>query len=82
MGTTTMLHVRLDEQTKNDAAVALNAMGLSVSEAVRVFLRRVAADQALPFPLKVPNAKTRAALQNARSMARARLRTRSRRPEP
>lgn len=82
MAATTMLHVRLDEQTKNDAAAALNAMGLSVSEAVRVFLRRVATEQALPFPVKVPNAKTPAAMQDARSMARARLRTRSRRPEP
>jgi hypothetical protein len=46
MAATTMLHVRLDERTKNDAAVALSAMGLSVCEAVRVFLHRVAAEQA------------------------------------
>ena len=59
MSSTTMLHVRLDERTKNDAAVALSAMGLSVSEAVRVFLHRIAAEQALPFPIKVPNAVTR-----------------------
>jgi DNA-damage-inducible protein J len=50
-------------------------MGLSVSEAVRVFLHRVAAEQALPFPIKVPNATTRAAMEEARSIARARFKT-------
>lgn len=75
MAATTMLHVRLDAQTKNDAAAALSAMGLSVSEAVRVFLHRVAVEQALPFPIKVPNATTRAAMEEARSIARARFKT-------
>ena len=44
---------------------ALEAMGLSMSEAVRIFLRRVAADQAFPLELKVPNAETRAAMAEA-----------------
>lgn len=75
MTATTMLHVRLDERTKAEAAAALDAIGLSMSEAVRVFLHRVAADQALPFALKVPNATTRAAMRQARSMARAKSAT-------
>lgn len=62
---TTMLHVRVDEPTKAMATQALEAMGLSVSEAVRLFLRRVANDQAFPFELKVPNARTRAAMAEA-----------------
>ena len=60
MAATTMLHVRVDDETKIRAAAALGEMGLTVSEAVRVFLRRVAADQALPFDIKVPRAGTRA----------------------
>jgi len=60
--TTTMVHVRVDEKIKAKAEKALRAMGLSVSDAVRVLLTRVAAEQALPFEVKVPNAKTRAAL--------------------
>lgn len=60
-----MLHVRVDDETKEKATVALDAMGLSVSEAVRLFLRRVVADQAIPFDLKVPNAETRAAMAEA-----------------
>lgn len=60
-----MLHVRIDEDTKEQATEALNAMGLSVSDAVRLFLKRVVADQAFPFELKVPNAGTRAAMAEA-----------------
>lgn len=60
-----MVHVRLDEGLKKEATVALEAMGLSVSDAVRVFLTRVVAEQQLPFALKVPNAETRAAMAEA-----------------
>jgi len=42
--------------------VATTAMGVTVSDAVRVLLTRVAAEQALPFEVEVPNAKTRADL--------------------
>ncbi len=38
-------------------------MGLSVSDAVRVLLTRVAAEKALPFEVKVPNARTRVAMK-------------------
>ncbi|MBV8495813.1 MAG: type II toxin-antitoxin system RelB/DinJ family antitoxin [Gammaproteobacteria bacterium] len=72
---TTMLHVRVDEETKDRASAALDAMGLSVSEAVRVFLHRVAAEQAIPFPLEVPNVVTRAAMEEARSKSRPRFAT-------
>lgn len=73
MATTTMVHVRVEEQVKAKATKALAAMGLSVSDAVRVFLTRVAAEKQLPFALKVPNAKTRAAMEEARAMSRARF---------
>ena len=58
MATTTMVHVRVDEAIKRKATAALEAMGLSVSDAVRVLLTRVAADEALPFEVRVPNALT------------------------
>jgi DNA-damage-inducible protein J len=66
MATTTMVHVRLDEKVKTKAEKALAAMGLSISDAVRVLLTRVAAEKALPFEVKVPNATTRAAIEEAR----------------
>jgi DNA-damage-inducible protein J len=62
---TTMVHVRIDERVKARAEKALEAMGLSVSDAVRVLLTRVATEKELPFALKVPNAKTAAALKEA-----------------
>lgn len=67
-----MIHVRVDDETKALASEALAAMGLSVSDAVRLFLHRVIADQAFPFELKVPNAETRAAMAEADEIARSR----------
>ena len=72
MATTTMVHVRVDEHIKAQATETLAAMGLSVSDAVRVFLMRVVAEQQLPFALKVPNTETRAAMAEANTIARAR----------
>ena len=69
MTTTAMVHVRVDEQIKAQATEALAAMGLSVSDAVRVFLMRVVAEQQMPFALKVPNAKTWAAMKEADQIA-------------
>ncbi len=62
---TSMLHVRIDDKTKAQATQALAAMGLSVSDAVRLFLHRVVVDQAFPLELKVPNAETREAMAEA-----------------
>jgi DNA-damage-inducible protein J len=75
MATTTMVHVRVDEHVKAQAAETLAAMGLSISDAVRVFLTRIAAEKQLPFALKVPNAETRAAMEEARAISRARFAT-------
>jgi DNA-damage-inducible protein J len=66
-----MIHVRVDDKVKTQATETLEAMGLSVSEAVRLFLHRVVTDQALPFEVKVPNAKTRAAMTEADEIVRS-----------
>jgi DNA-damage-inducible protein J len=66
MSATEMVHVRIDKRIKTQASKTLSAMGLSVSDAVRVLLTRVAAEKALPFEVKVPNAKTAAAMREAR----------------
>lgn len=72
MPKSSMLHVRIDDETKAQATAALEAMGLSVSDAVRILLKRIASDQAFPLELKVPNARTRAAMLEARAMAKSR----------
>lgn len=72
MSNSTMLHVRVDDEIKAQATEALAAMGLSVSDAVRILLKRVVSDQAFPLELKVPNAQTREAMDEARATMKAR----------
>jgi DNA-damage-inducible protein J len=70
--TTTMVHVRVDENVKAQAAETLASMGLTVSDAIRVFLTRVVADKALPFEIKAPNAGSRAAMAEASEIIKTR----------
>jgi DNA-damage-inducible protein J len=62
MASETVVRARIDAQVKERAAKVLADMGLSVSDAIRLFLVRVAAEKALPFEIKVPNPETRAAI--------------------
>jgi DNA-damage-inducible protein J len=72
---TTMVHVRIDEKVKDDATKALAAMGISVSDAVRMLLVRVAAENALPFEVRVPNAATVKAMKAADARKGKRFKT-------
>ncbi|MBC7625121.1 MAG: type II toxin-antitoxin system RelB/DinJ family antitoxin [Aeromicrobium sp.] len=67
-----MLHIRVDDETKAQATEMLAAMGLSVSDAVRLLLRRVIVDQAFSLELMAPNEETRAAMAEADQLTRAR----------
>lgn len=69
---TTMVHVRVEENLKTQAAETLAAMGLSISDAVRVLLTRVVAEKQLPFEIKVPNATTQMAMAEADEIMKAR----------
>lgn len=72
MAANAMVHVRIDESVKAQAVEAFSSMGLSMSDAVRVFLTRVAAEKQLPFDLRVPNSQTLAAMQEAEEIFVAR----------
>lgn len=61
-----VVRARIDAATKNEAAAVLASMGLSLSDAFRLLLKRVAAEKALPFEPLVPNAETVAAMKAAR----------------
>jgi DNA-damage-inducible protein J len=63
-----MLHIRVDNKIKAQATEVLSSMGLSMSDAVRLLLYRIVAEQAFPLELKVPNAETRAALLEAKEI--------------
>lgn len=67
MAAGSVVRARIDTATKDQATKALAEMGLSVSDAIRLLLVRVAADHALPFPVKVPNAVTRKAMAELES---------------
>lgn len=58
----TYVRARIDAKTKARAANALEAMGLSISDAIRLLMLRIADEHRLPFEVKVPNAATRKAL--------------------
>lgn len=67
MATDAIVRARINGQVKEKATTVLAEMGLSVSDAIRMLLVRVAAEKALPFEARVPNAETVAAMQEARS---------------
>jgi DNA-damage-inducible protein J len=67
MSSDAIVRARIDGQVKEEAAHVLAEMGLTVSDAIRLMLVRVAAEKALPFPVKVPNPATRAAMDEARN---------------
>jgi len=63
----TIVRARIDQDTKDRAAAALEAMGLSISDAIRLFMLRIADEKRLPFEVKVPNAETLRAMQQLES---------------
>jgi DNA-damage-inducible protein J len=65
MTSTTMVHVRVDEKVKEEASETLAQMGITVSDAVRMMLVRIAAEKALPFDVRIPNATTVKAMKAA-----------------
>jgi len=58
----TYVRARIDTVTKERAASALEEMGLSISDAIRLLMLRIAEERRLPFDVKVPNRKTRKAI--------------------
>ncbi|MEX8496675.1 MAG: type II toxin-antitoxin system RelB/DinJ family antitoxin [Leptothrix ochracea] len=58
----TYVRARINTETKERAADALEAMGLSISDAIRLLMLRIADERKLPFEIKAPNAVTRQAM--------------------
>lgn len=66
MSASTVIRARIDAEIKTEAAAVLAAMGLTVSDALRLLMVRIAAEKALPFEPLVPNAETIKAMKAAR----------------
>jgi len=67
MTANTVVRARINGHIKEEAATVLAAIGLTVSDAFRIMLTRVAKEKALPFEPLVPNKETIAAMKAARS---------------
>ena len=67
MAANALVQTRINGAVKAEASAVLAAMGLTVSDAVRLLLTRVAQDKALPFEPFRPNAETIAAMEEARA---------------
>lgn len=66
MTTNSVIRARIDGRIKEEASVILAAMGLTVSDAFRVLLTRIAKEKRLPFEPLIPNKKTIEAMKAAR----------------
>jgi DNA-damage-inducible protein J len=66
MSANSVVRARIDARIKEEATAVLAAMGLTVSDALRIMLTRVAREKALPFEPLVPNAETIHAMKEAR----------------
>jgi len=67
MAANAIVRARIDSATKAKAMVALDAMGLSVSDAIRLLMLRIADEQRLPFSVEVPSAQTVKAMRELES---------------
>ena len=68
---TAEVRTRISPQLKTQATAVLADCGLNISDAVRLFLRQVVTQRGLPFSVKVPNAATRAALEEGRQLLKS-----------
>ncbi len=66
MSANAVVRARINEEIKKEAVIVLASMGLTVSDAFRMMLTRVAVEKALPFEPLVPNEETLAAMRDAR----------------
>ncbi len=67
MASNSVVRARIDEHIKEEASIVLATMGLTVSDAFRIMLTRIAREKALPFEPLVPNEATIKAMKQARS---------------
>jgi DNA-damage-inducible protein J len=67
MAKTEYVHVRIEPEIKHDAENVLAEIGLSTSDAITLFFKQIALFRGLPFPVQVPNEKTRRAIAEVRN---------------
>lgn len=63
---TSVVHARIEPQTKQKAEGVLRKLGLTPAEAIRIFYRQISLRGGLPFPVAIPNKLTAATLEKSR----------------
>jgi len=73
------LHIRIDSETKTNAEQLYSAFGLTLSDAITMFLRQSIFTRGLPFELRQPkyNAETETAIQEAKDIMDGKIKTKS-----
>ena len=67
MAKSKMIRARVEPVLKDEAEAVLGKLGMTPTEAITLFYKQVTLHRGLPFPVRIPNAATRKALQDARS---------------
>jgi DNA-damage-inducible protein J len=68
---TEMIHTRVDSALKKDATAILSEFGMSMSDAMRIFLSQVVRTKSFPLELKIPNETTLAAMEETEALIKA-----------
>ena len=58
--------IKLDKEAKEQAKIIFKELGLTIGEAVNIFLRQVSLHQGIPFEIKIPNACSQQVIKEAR----------------
>jgi len=61
------VRARVEESLKFDAEHILKEIGLTTSQAINIFLKKVVAEQGIPFELKVPSDRLKTAMNEAKN---------------
>jgi len=61
-----VVRARVEDDLKNEASKIFSTVGLSMSDAINLFLKQTVLTRSLPFPINVPNATTKQAMQDVR----------------
>jgi len=69
---TAAVHSRINPEIKERAEAILNQLGLSPTEAIRMFYTQIALRNGLPFEVRIPNSVTRSAMEDSRSGSKLR----------
>ena len=67
MAKTATIHMRIEPELKQDVENVFRELGMTTSEAINMFLRQVSAQRGVPFDVRIPNAETRQAIEEARA---------------